>query len=82
MSNVSEVIIRSHHYDLSPEILSQADAWATKALAISRDARERSSPQEATCEVAFAVALFNVAALRRVSLFFRLFQWRRRSCHF
>ena len=51
--------------------LAQAEAWATKALEISMRAREerkkhRQDP-EPTCEVAFAVALFNIAALRRVS---------------
>jgi len=64
--------------------LSQAEAWATKALDISMRAREerkkRKQDSDPTCEVAFAVVLFNIAALRRVSHPFLCFLFCLRYC--
>lgn len=65
MTNLSELIIRSQHNPGS-KALHQAETWATKALDIAMHSKESTSAQHPTCEIAFAVALFNIAALRRV----------------
>lgn len=56
--------------DMEPAaMLTQAEKWAVKALELSKNAREEGSKKQQpdpTCEVAFAVALFNVATLRRI----------------
>ncbi|KAF5381342.1 hypothetical protein D9615_008361 [Tricholomella constricta] len=66
MSNLSELIIRSQP-KVTDEILHQAEAWATKGLEITMHAKETASTPNPTCELAFAVALFNVAAMRRMA---------------
>ncbi|KAG6830446.1 hypothetical protein H0H87_008084 [Tephrocybe sp. NHM501043] len=66
MANLSELIIRSQSKP-SEEILHQAEAWALQGLHISMKAKEKLTTIDPTCELAFAVALFNVAALRRMS---------------
>ncbi|KAG5637353.1 hypothetical protein H0H81_004865 [Sphagnurus paluster] len=69
MSNLSELIIRSQP-QLTEETLHQAEAWAAKGLEITVYAKEHAAANKAvdpTCELAFAVALFNVAALRRIA---------------
>ncbi|KAF9458967.1 hypothetical protein BDZ94DRAFT_1172522 [Collybia nuda] len=66
MTNLSELIIRSHH-SLSSKALHQAEMWATKALDVAMNSKESTSIQQPTCEIAFAVALFNIAALRRMA---------------
>lgn len=67
MSNLSELIVRSQHR-LTTKNLSQAESWATKALDIATHSKETEAVQNLTCEIAFAVALFNIAALRRVCI--------------
>ncbi|KAG5646767.1 hypothetical protein DXG03_002453 [Asterophora parasitica] len=54
---------------VTDEILHQAEAWAIKGLEITMQAKEQASKANPnpTCEVAFAVSLFNVAAMRRMA---------------
>lgn len=66
MANLSELIIRNQSKP-TKEILHQAEAWALQGLQITMRAKEKLPHINDTCELAFAVALFNVAALRRVS---------------
>ncbi|KAF8068748.1 hypothetical protein FPV67DRAFT_1414407 [Lyophyllum atratum] len=66
MSNLSDLIIRSQPKP-TEEVLHQAEAWATKGLEIAMHAKETSATPDPTCEVAFAVALFNVAALKQMA---------------
>ncbi|KAG6918410.1 hypothetical protein DXG01_014815 [Tephrocybe rancida] len=66
MANLSELIIRSQT-KVNEETLHQAEAWALQGLQITMQAKEKSSSINPTCELAFAVALFNVAALRRMA---------------
>lgn len=65
MTNLSELIVRSQQ-NPSSKTLHQAETWAKKALDIAMHSKESTSAQHPTCEIAFAVALFNIAALRRV----------------
>ncbi|KAG6873661.1 hypothetical protein C0995_012595 [Termitomyces sp. Mi166 len=66
MANLSELIIRNQSKP-TKEILQQAEAWALKGLQITMKAKEKPLNVNPTCELAFAVALFNVAALRRMA---------------
>ncbi|KAG6808830.1 hypothetical protein H0H92_002744 [Tricholoma furcatifolium] len=66
MANLSELIIRDHPKP-SEDILRQAEAWAVQGLHITMQAKDKLSTVNPTCELAFAVALFNVAALRRMA---------------
>ncbi|KAG5721884.1 hypothetical protein E4T56_gene14778 [Termitomyces sp. T112] len=66
MANLAELIIRNHSKP-SEEILHQAEAWALQGLQITMKAKEKLPNINATCELAFAVALFNIAALRRMA---------------
>ncbi|KAG6865258.1 hypothetical protein C0991_004074 [Blastosporella zonata] len=66
MANLSELIIRSQP-QINEDILHQAEAWALQGLQITMQAKEKLSTINPTCELGFAVALFNVAALRRMS---------------
>lgn len=66
MCSLSDVILRSHPQP-NEEILRQAEAWAKKGLEIAKQAKEGSATPDPTCEEVFAVALFNVAALRHMA---------------
>ncbi|GLB42037.1 putative tpr domain-containing protein [Lyophyllum shimeji] len=66
MSNLANVILRSHGPQPSEEVLHQAEAWANKALEIAKQAKESSTTPDPTCEEAFAVGLFNVATMRQM----------------
>ncbi|RDB30872.1 hypothetical protein Hypma_005891 [Hypsizygus marmoreus] len=66
MTNLSEIIVRSQH-SLETKTLDQAEAWARKALDITVHTKESTSTVNPTCEVAFAVALFNLAAIRKMA---------------
>ncbi|KAG6868538.1 hypothetical protein C0993_001426 [Termitomyces sp. T159_Od127] len=66
MANLSELIIRNQSKP-TEEVLHQAEAWALKGLQITMKAKEKLPHVNSTCELAFAVALFNVAALRRIA---------------
>ncbi|KAG6837089.1 hypothetical protein H0H93_014981 [Arthromyces matolae] len=66
MANLSELIIRNEP-KIPEETLHQAEAWALQGLQITMKAKEKLSTINPTCELAFAVALFNVAALRRMA---------------
>lgn len=68
MSNLSELILRRN----PTGDLAQAESWALKALDIASNTRQQYKCQEPACEVAYAVALFNVAAIRRVSAYLRI----------
>jgi len=69
MSNLSEIILRSQ--PLTDKVLHQAEAWATKGLSITMETRKKlaqsSQVANPTCELAYAITLFNVAALRRMA---------------
>ncbi|KAG6876858.1 hypothetical protein C0992_011531 [Termitomyces sp. T32_za158] len=66
MANLSELIIRNQAKP-TEEILRQAEAWALKGLQITMRAKEKLPHIDSTCELAFAVTLYNVAALRRMA---------------
>lgn len=71
MGNIAELILRTHPEEPIPaEIVQQAETWAKKGLDISKAARKEAAKcgtTEPTCDVAYAVLLFNFAVIREVS---------------
>ncbi|EAU88214.2 hypothetical protein CC1G_03886 [Coprinopsis cinerea okayama7 len=49
------------------ETLMQAESWAKKGLEVAERARKASFVKHPTCEVAYALGLFNLAVLREMS---------------
>ncbi|KAG2008291.1 hypothetical protein CC2G_013738 [Coprinopsis cinerea AmutBmut pab1-1] len=49
------------------ETLMQAESWARKGLEVAERARKASFVKHPTCEVAYALGLFNLAVLREMS---------------
>ncbi|THU86559.1 hypothetical protein K435DRAFT_782822 [Dendrothele bispora CBS 962.96] len=64
MGNLSELIMRQPP---SPDVLHQAEAWASQALAVVKKARAESKAVIPGCEEVYAAALFNVATFREMS---------------
>lgn len=64
MGNLSELIMRNPP---TPEILHQAEAWASQALANTKKARQETRKPIEKCEEVYAAALFNLATFRDVS---------------
>ncbi|KAK7045419.1 hypothetical protein VNI00_007672 [Paramarasmius palmivorus] len=65
MGSLSELLMRGPP---SPERLHQAEAWASQALAVITKARgEAGGTKIDTCEMAYAMALFNVAAFKEMA---------------
>lgn len=66
MGHLSELIIRGGTGPPS-ERLQQAEAWARKSLSIAQNTKRLSPHQIPMCEIAYAVALFNVGMMRELA---------------
>jgi hypothetical protein len=66
MGHLSELIIRGGKGAPS-ERLQQAEAWARKSLSIAQNTKRLSPHQIPMCEIAYAVALFNVGMMRELA---------------
>ncbi|PFH49556.1 hypothetical protein AMATHDRAFT_147399 [Amanita thiersii Skay4041] len=75
MSSISELIMRA---DPSNQGIAQAETWARKAFGIINEARAElqdgskkwiggTQASDPTCEIAYAVSLFNIGALREMA---------------
>ncbi|KAL0581357.1 hypothetical protein V5O48_000733 [Marasmius crinis-equi] len=64
MGNLSELLMRGAP---TPERIHQAEAWAAQSLAVLQKARGETNGTIGTCEMAYAVALFNVAAFKEMA---------------
>ncbi|KAF5374399.1 hypothetical protein D9757_011841 [Collybiopsis confluens] len=51
----------------TPQVLHQAESWATQALGVTKKARRELSKPADLCEEVYAAALFNVAAFREMA---------------
>ncbi|KAF5358836.1 hypothetical protein D9757_014253 [Collybiopsis confluens] len=64
MMNLSELIMRGQP---TPQVLHQAESWATQALGVTKKARRELSKPADLCEEVYAAALFNVATFREMA---------------
>ncbi|KAL0057941.1 hypothetical protein AAF712_015405 [Marasmius tenuissimus] len=74
MGNLSELLMRNANESRSDptqaaQRIHQAEAWASQSLAVLQKARGElgSSAKEGICEMAYAAALFNVAAFKEMA---------------
>ncbi|KAK1223595.1 hypothetical protein PQX77_013524 [Marasmius sp. AFHP31] len=74
MGNLSELLMRNANESKSDptqagQRIHQAEAWASQSLAVLQKARAElgSSAKEGICEMAYAAALFNVAAFKEMA---------------
>jgi len=71
MTALADLIIREGgQHQIFSKTLHQAELWSMKALEIAMQhsrANQSSSAPNTVCDVAYAVALYNIGALRRIS---------------